>query len=215
MTPQAAAPPLWRLAGTGAALGAYALASHLLMVHAPDRPWTVAALFGPLWATVAVGGWLRRHAPTLAACAAVLALLVAVVIRGGVTDMHRLYVLQHACIHAALAALFAATLRPGRVPLITALAERVHRVVTPAVRAYTRALTQLWAAYFVAMIVVSVALYAFAPWAWWSLYCNLVTPLAALALFAGELLWRRLRHPEFERVPALQVWRAWQAPRPP
>lgn len=208
--PQAPAPPLWRLAGMGVALGAYALVSHMLMVYAPDRPWSVAALFGPLWAVLLIGGWLRRHWPTLLACAAALVVVVAVVARGGVADIHLLYVLQHGGMHAALACLFGLTLRPGRVPLITAMAERLHTSVTPAMRQYTRGLTQLWLAYFLAAIVLSVLLYALAPWPWWSLFCNVVTPLAVLALFAGEYVWRWHRHPEFERISPLRVWHAYR-----
>lgn len=208
--PPAPTLPMWRLAGTGAALGAYAVVSHLLMVHAPERPWSVAALFGPLWAAVALGGWLRRHWPTLATCAAVFGAVVAVVARGGVHDIHLMYVLQHGGAHAALAGLFGLTLRPGRVPLLTAVAERLHRTVTPAMRRYTRGLTQAWFAYFLAMIALSLLLYAAAPWPWWSLYCNVITPLAAVAFFVGEHAWRWWRHPEFERIALLQVWHAFR-----
>jgi uncharacterized membrane protein len=210
MLPQAPAPTLWRLAGTGAALGSYAVMSHWLMVHAPDRPWSVAALFGPLWATLAVGAWLRRHWPTLLACAAVLALVVAVMWHGGVGDIHLMYLLQHGCLHAAFAGAFGSTLRAGRVPLITALAERVHTTVTPAMRRYTRRLTQVWTIYFVAMLGISAALYLLAPWSWWSLFCNLVSPLAVAAVFAAEHVWRRWRHPEFERVSLLRVWQVYR-----
>lgn len=212
--PHAPAPPVWRLAGTGAALGAYALLSHVLMVQAPDRAWSVAALFGPLWAAVALGGWLRRHWPTLIACAAMLGLLTAVVAHGGVDDIHLMYVLQHAGVHAALAWAFFLTLRPGQLPLITSLAERVHHTVTPAMRHYTHRLTQAWVAYFLAMIGLSLALYALAPWPWWSLFCNVVTPLAALLFFVAEHVWRRLRHPEFEPVSPARVWHAWRQRRP-
>lgn len=205
---------MWRLAGAGAALGAYAVVSHLLMAHAPERPWSVAALFGPLWAAVALSGWLRRHWPTLAGCALFLAAIAAVVARGGVNDIHLMYVLQHAGVHAALAGLFGLTLRQGSVPLITAIAERLHRTVPPAMRAYTRALTRLWCAYFVAMIAVSLALYALAPWQWWSLYCNVLTPLAALAFYVGEHAWRWWRHPEFEFISPLVVWQAFRQRRP-
>lgn len=211
--PHEPAPPVWRLAGTGAALGAYALVSHALMVHAPDRAWSVAALFGPLWAAVALGGWVRRHWPTLALCGLVLVGIVLVVARGGVSDIHLMYVLQHAGVHAALAWAFAMTLRAGQQPLISALAERVHDGLTPALREYTRRLTQAWVVYFLAMIGLSFALYASAPWSAWSLFCNVITPLAALGFFAAEWAWRRLRHPEFERVSPVRVWQAWQQRR--
>lgn len=200
----------WRVVAAGAALAAYAALSHTLMVHAPDQPWTVAALFAPLLLAVAAGGLQRRHVPTLAFCAALAALLVLVVARGGVQDIHRLYVLQHAGVHLALATVFAATLRPGQTPLITLIASRVHREFTPAMHAYTGRLTVVWLAYFVGMVGVSLALYALAPWSWWSLFCNVLTPLAAAGLFVLEYLWRYRRHPEFERASLATAWQAWQ-----
>ena len=170
----------------------------------------MAVLFGPLWVALVLSGWMRRHGPTLAACAAALVLVAAVVARGGVADIHLLYVLQHGGMHAALAWLFGHTLRPGQVPLISAMAERVHAVVTPAMQQYTRALTQMWLAYFLAAIGVSAMLYALAPWPWWSLFCNVLTPLAVLGLFAGEHVWRWYRHPEFERISPLRIWHAYR-----
>ena len=211
--PQEPAPGLWRLAGLGAALGAYAIASHLLMAHAPDRPWSVAALFGPLWVALALGALARSHWPALAACAAVLAGVAVVVARGGVEDIHLMYLLQHAGIHAALAGIFGFTLRPGGQALITAMAERVHGTITPAIGRYTRRLTQIWVAYFLGIIGFSLVLYAAAPWPWWSLFCNLGTPLAVLALFGGEHVWRRARHPEFGRVSLLSVVQAFRQRR--
>jgi uncharacterized membrane protein len=205
--------PAWRLVAAAVALAAYAVASHALMVHAPHEPWAVAALFGPLLLAVAASGWQRRHAPTLAFCAAVLLVLVAVVTRGGVEDIDRMYVLQHGGIHGALAWSFGSTLRCGSVPLISALAERVHRRLTPAMRAYTRRLTFAWTVYFAGMVAVSLLVYTLAPWSWWSLFCNLFTPLAAVSLFVGEHAWRRLRHPEFEPASLAAAWRAYRGRR--
>lgn len=208
--------PSWRFVAAVAALLAYALLSHLLMAHAPDRPWSVAALFAPLLVALGVAGWRRRHRPSLAACALLAAVLVTIVVRGGGVDINRLYVLQHATVHAALAWVFAMTLRDGATPLITALAERVHDRFTPAMRDYTRWLTGLWVAYFVGMIAVSVLVYTLAPWSWWSLFCNLLTPLAAGVLFVGEHLVRHWRHPEFERVSlgrAVRAYREFSAAR--
>ena len=44
----------WRVAVALALVAAYAVASHLLMTHASNHPWTVAALFGPLLAAAAM-----------------------------------------------------------------------------------------------------------------------------------------------------------------
>jgi|CXWL01.1.fsa_nt_gi uncharacterized membrane protein len=202
--------PAWRIVAAGVALAAYALASHWLMVHAANRPWAVAALFGPLLLAVAAMGWRRRQALTLVACAALLALLAVVVARGGVADINRLYVLQHAGIHLALAASFGLTLRAGSTPLISAMAARVHRHFTPALADYTRRVTGLWASYFCAMAGVSLLIYALAPWPWWSLFGNVLTPLAALTLFASEYAVRCVRHPEFERVSLRSAYAAYR-----
>ncbi|MEO5733307.1 MAG: hypothetical protein ABIQ87_06425 [Rubrivivax sp.] len=196
---------------TAVALAGYALASHLLMVHAADRAWAVAALFGPLLLAIAAAGWRQRQWPLLLACAALLLLLVATWARGGVADMRLLYVLQHAGIHMALALTFGVTLRRGSTPLITALAQSVHRHVTPALRHYTRRLTLAWTVYFMAMVALSLLLYWLAPWPVWSLFGNLITPLAAGAFFVGEHLLRYRLHPEFERLTLRAATAAWRS----
>lgn len=182
----------------------YALLSNWLMVHAANEPYTVALLFGPLLLAVGGMGWRQKQWATLAACVVLLGVLVAVVFKGGVQDAQRMYVLQHGGIHLALAWGFGLTLRPGQKPLITALAEGVHgrlgQTFTPALAAYTRRLTLVWAGFFLAMIAVSVALYAAAPWSWWSFFCTVLTPIAAGLLFAAEHGLRYHWHPEFPRV---------------
>ncbi len=204
--------PGWRVWAVAAVLLGYAGLSTWLMTHAPGEPWTIAALFGPLLVALAAGGIKRRHAPTLLLCAALVAALVAVVARGGV-DINALYVAQHAFMHLALAATFGVTLRAGSTPLITAAAERVHIHFSPAMRAYTTWLTKLWVAYFLGMVLVSLLVYTLAPWSWWSLFCNVVTPGAAIGLFVGEHLVRQIRHPDFEPITLAGVARAFQAQR--
>ena len=191
---------VWPLVVAGLAVAAYAVLSHILMVHFAQRPWAVAALFGPLLLALAGGSWVRRQWVVLAGCAALVAWLAWLVWRGGVADINRMYVLQHAGIHLALAWTFAVTLKTGSTPLITGLAERLHRHFSPEMRAYTRWLTGAWVLYFLGMVVLSAAIYVLAPWPWWSLFCNVLTPAFAVAFFVGEHLMRYVRHPDFERV---------------
>ena len=204
----------WRLAAVVAALVGYALLSNWLMVHKASAPWTVALLFGPLLLAVAALGWQRRQWLTLAASAALALVLAGAVLRGGVVDAQRLYVLQHGGIHLVLAWAFGLSLRPGQKALITGLAEGLHgrlgQSFTPALARYTRCVTVLWTAYFVAMVAVSAGLYLMAPWPWWSLYCTVFTPLSAVALFVAEYLWRYQRHPEFPRVTMRAAFDAYQ-----
>ena len=200
----------WRLAAAVALLVAYALLSHWAMVHAAREPWAVAVLFGPLVLALGGAALQRRQWTLLAACAAGVAFLAWVVARGGVEDINRMYVLQHAGMHLALAIGFGSTLRAGATPLISMLAASVHERVTPELLAYTRRLTGLWTAYFIAMIGISLLIYAAAPWAWWSLYCNVLTPLAVVLFFVVEHALRYRLHPDFERLTmraALQAYR--------
>jgi uncharacterized membrane protein len=202
--------PSWRLLAAGLALAGYALLSHVLMVLAGDKAWAVAALLAPL--VLAVGGiaWQHRHLPTLLVCVAALGALAWIGASGQAQSINRLYLLQHAGIHFALGCAFAVTLRPGARPLITALAAQ-HGTMTPVKALYTRRVTTLWAGYFGVMVVLSLALYAWAPWWVWSVFANLATPLAAIGVFVGEHWLRYRLHPEFERTTMLQALRAYRS----
>ena len=203
--------PSWRLLAAGLALAGYALLSHALMVAAADKPWAVAALLGPLVLAIGTLAWRHRHWPTLLACAAVLSWLAWVGAAGEPQSINRLYLLQHAGIHFALGCAFGYTLRPGAMPLISALAAHVHGTLTPTKARYTRRVTGVWTAYFAVMVLLSLALYAWAPWWWWSLFANVVTPLAAIGLFIGEHWLRYRLHPEFERSTLMQSIKAYRS----
>lgn len=191
------------------AAAAYAVLSHWLMVHAANQPWAIAALFGPLL-LAALGFALRqRNGPLLAGLGFALLGLYGIVARGGVGDVNRLYVLQHAGIHFALFVSFAASLRPGRLSLIGGVAQRVHGSLSPEMRVYTGKVTRLWVGYFLAMTLASLCVYALAPWSVWSLLANLITPALIAALFAGEHLLRYRLHPEFERATLAAAVRAY------
>jgi uncharacterized membrane protein len=203
--------PGWRFFAAGLALAGYAALSHALMVVAADRPWAAAALLGPLVLALSTLAWRQRHLPSLLAGAAVLAWLAYVAASGESRSIARLYLLQHAGIHGALGFAFGSTLRRGATPLISALAARVHTHFTPEMAAYTRRVTGVWTAYFAIMVALSLVLYAWAPWWWWSLFANLATPVAAVGLFVGEHWLRYRLHPEFERASLAQALRAYRA----
>jgi hypothetical protein len=60
------------------------------------------------------------------------------------------------------------------------------------------------------MIGASALLYALTPWSWWTLFCTVLTPVAAGLLMVGEHLWRYHRHPEFPRVTLRAGFDAYQ-----
>jgi uncharacterized membrane protein len=203
--------PSWRALAVALALAGYALLSHVLMVVAADRPWAVLVLLGPLLLGVSAVSLQQRNLPSLLACmVATCGLWAYVSAAEGLHRIEHLYVLQHAGIHFAFGFVFAATLRPGATPLVSAFALRLHRTVTPGLLRYTRQVTWAWCIYFTAMVVLSLGLFAAAPWWGWSVFANLVTPVSAVALFVGEYLLRYRLHPEFERITLAQALQAYR-----
>lgn len=102
--------------------------------------------------------------------------------------------LPHALIYLGLLAVFAGSLSPGRVPVITVIAARARGRLDPVLLAYTRRVTIAWCAFFVAQLALSLGLWFFAPIAWWQVFLNLCTlPMLAL-MFGAELGYRSWRH---------------------
>jgi len=94
--------------------------------------------------------------------------------------------LPHAVVYAGLLAIFGASLRPGREPLVTALSRQMYGVVPADMAAYTRGVTWAWCAFFAAELIASLVLFLLAPRVAWSFFVNLLNlPLIAL-MFIGE-----------------------------
>lgn len=197
-----------RLGLLAMAVVAYGAMAHWLMVHLATSSWALLLLLGPLLLSFAAWALANRRWGVVGFAA--LGLLMAWW-AGAVQDVNRLYVLQHAGIHAALAVAFALSLRAGSLPLITRVALRVHGgQMPPAKHVYTRHVTVAWTVYFASMVIASLALYAWAPWSWWSLFANLLTPLSLVLAIVGEWRLRYWLHPEFERVPIATALRAFR-----
>jgi uncharacterized membrane protein len=192
---------------------AYVVLSHWLMTSAPASPWNAVALLAPMLAAIAHYLW-RSHQRVYALCA--LASIAALSLRAALSgddSVQSLYLAQHAGIHLCLGGLFGVTLRRGERPLISKLADRVHVHLSPEMTRYTRNLTWAWTSYFAVMAIVSVVLYAWAPFDTWAIFANFATPLALCLMFLGEYGLRYRLHPEFERVSVLDTIRAYSAHR--
>ena len=198
-----------RLLAAGAAGIAYVLASHWLMTRAPATPWSALVIVGPMLALATCLAWQRGQRLLAALALLATAALAWHAWRGGGLAPGSIYVAQHVAIHVLLAFVFGLTLVGKRESLITGLARRVHGAMTPAMAAYSRKVTVAWTVYFVAMALLSLALYALAPFATWAAFANLATPLAMVALFVGEYLLRYRLHPEFERATLSQALNAY------
>ena len=98
-------------------------------------------------------------------------------------------------INLALGWWFGKSLAAGQEPLITRFArmERPDARLDSRQLAYTRRLTWVWTVFFCATAIVSVVLAATASAVVWSRFTNGASYAAALLLFLGEHLFRRIR----------------------
>jgi uncharacterized membrane protein len=121
--------------------------------------------------------------------------------------------------YITLLTVFGVSLLPGREPFITVLARKIHGSMRSDIALYTRRVTVAWCCFFTAQLIVSSALFFFAPMVVWSFYVNVLDfPLIAL-MFTGEYLYRITHVRNWPRSTVLQVIRAFSqrnaAPAPP
>lgn len=122
-----------------------------------------------------------------------------------------IYWLQHAGIHLVLCIIFARTLVAGRQPLCTRFAEAVHAPLTSRHESYARQVTVAWTLFFAAMVLVSTALFFFAPLASWSVFANFMTLPLVVLMFMVEYLVRRRVLPNLRHTHILDAVRAFRS----
>jgi len=118
--------------------------------------------------------------------------------------------LLHAACYLFLLWYFGSTLAPGREPIVTRVARRVHGTLEPPMERFTRRVTVAWCVFFGAQLALSALLLAFAPLHAWSFFVNLLNlPLLAL-MFVGQFAFHAIRHPDLPRASPWQVLRAFR-----
>jgi uncharacterized membrane protein len=199
-----------RIAAVGLFGLAYMVASHWLMTQTRESAWNVVGVLSPMLLIVAIGAWRSGYRLVGAGAALVIAGLCVLAAMGVKAQAHLLYLVQHAGFNLFLAIVFGSTLRRGHTALITMLATRVHgHELMPTHLAYTRKLTGAWTVFFVVIVVISLALYAFANFDTWAVFANIVTPIATVLMFGVEHVVRYRLHPEFERASMSDAIRAY------
>ncbi len=117
---------------------------------------------------------------------------------------------EHVGVYLGLLWLFARTLRRGREPLVTQIAQRVRGVLPPEVASYTRRVTQAWCVFFAAMAAASTALFLYAPLPVWSLFANLLNLPLVAAMFLAEYVVRITRFRHLRHFPISAAARAFR-----
>jgi uncharacterized membrane protein len=94
--------------------------------------------------------------------------------------------LTHWAIYTTLLLTFALTLLPGREPLISGMARRMHGGLSDEMVVYTRRVTIAWSVFFAAQLLTSITLFCFAPLVVWSFFVNILDLPLVAAMFAAE-----------------------------
>jgi uncharacterized membrane protein len=185
------------------------LLAHFLLVDHGSTLLRGTLLILPL---VVLAWWAMLRVTNKFACLAGVVAIAAVVYA---VEQHShaglavIYGVPHATAYIFLLWLFGRTVIDGRVALITRLARGVHGTLALPMEMYTRRLTLAWCVFFVLQLVVSAALLAFASLESWSFFVNILNaPLVAL-MFAGDAIYRRVRHPDQPRASIVQMVRAF------
>ncbi len=108
-------------------------------------------------------------------------------------------------INLLLLVVFARTLLPGNEPLITQLSRLERGENPPELVSYTRRLTWVWTTFFIALVIESVLLPAYASIEVWSLFTNILNYLFIVVLFVGEYFYRIVRYGKLDHTPPLQL----------
>ena len=103
-------------------------------------------------------------------------------------------------INGMLAALFGASLRPGREPVISVFARLEQGELQPDLARHARLVTWCWTLLLTAIAIVALALAAWASMETWSLFANVVSYALVAALFTGEYLYRRIRYRHYRHA---------------
>lgn len=117
--------------------------------------------------------------------------------------------IPHAAINLFLLWFFGHTLLPGKEPLITRLARRVHGTLDARLMSYTKWVTVAWCVFFSGQILTSILLFNFTSLSTWSLYINFINFPLVIFMFIGEYIYRVLRYRDFPHVTIKQTVQAF------
>ena len=197
------------LAAAGLAVGliGYEAVAHWAVVHDTGLGALIAlvpALAALLWIA-----WRTRRRSWLMLAAAPCLIVALRELRRGLPSLTVLYPLPSMFAFLLMLVVFGRTLVPGREPLVTGLARRVHGTLPPEIELYTRRVNWAWCVFFAAMALASALLFEFASLETWSLFVNVLTLPLIAGMFVVEYAFRLLRYRTFSHVSLLTAVRAF------
>jgi uncharacterized membrane protein len=180
-----------QLAAVLVLLVVYSGLSHYSNSHPQTRDFGTALALVPMLGLGFLLVWRWSGALTAILTAAATALLLRHFWPQLTQNFSIVYLIQQCGFYAIMTFSFATSLRQGRVPLCTQLANKLHGPLTALELNYTRRVTWAWTIFFLLNLVASWALFDFAPLPIWSLFVNFLSLPLILLMFVAEYAVRR------------------------
>jgi uncharacterized membrane protein len=124
------------------------------------------------------------------------------------------YLVQQVGFYFIMAFTFGRSLRKGRVPLCTQLADKVHGPLSALELRYTRRVTLAWVIFFLLNLAANFLLFEFAPLRVWSMFVNFCSLPLILLMFVAEYAVRRRVLPQVQRSGLIATLRVYFADSP-
>jgi uncharacterized membrane protein len=124
------------------------------------------------------------------------------------------YLVQQVGFYFIMAFTFGRSLRKGRVPLCTQLADKVHGPLSALELRYTRRVTLAWVIFFLLNLAANFFLFEFAPLRVWSMFVNFCSLPLILLMFVAEYAVRRRVLPQIQRSGLIATLRVYFADSP-
>jgi uncharacterized membrane protein len=176
----------------------YAALSHYSNSVAKTHDVGVGLALGPVLAVGLALLWRWTHLLVALLAAAAAAVLLRHYWPLLERNFSLVYLLQEAGFYSLMAASFGLSLRRHEIALCTQLADKVHGPLSAQEIRYTRQVTAAWTIFFLAITLVTIALFAIAPLRVWSLFANFFAVPLMVLMFAAEYAVRRRVLPQVQ-----------------
>jgi len=181
---------------------------HDSVISSQPRPFYLVLMWLPL---ALLAGWVMLRSsnkPLWLAALSAAGVVVFLVEHQEQLGLAAVSGISHAAAYLFLLWYFGRTLARGKEPIITRFARSVHGPLQPEMELFTRKLTIAWCVFFAAQLIASALLFTLASLSTWSLFVNLLNLPLLVLMFAGQFVYRMVRHPDYPRA---SVWRVIEA----
>jgi uncharacterized membrane protein len=203
-----------QLAAALLVLVAYSALSHYSNLHAQAHDLGTALALAPMLGVGLILVW-RTSGLLIALFTALAAILLLHEFWIPLENNFRVvYLIQQCGFYFIMAFTFGRSLRGGRTPLCTQMADKVHGPLSALELRYTRNVTIAWVLFFLANLAASLLMFAFAPLRVWSLFVNFLSLPLILLMFVAEYLVRRRVLPQVQRNGLIATLRVYFAGSP-